>query len=448
MTNLADTPSNGWRILAASLVSAVVVLSTGLVTAAQDSGEDRPNAEIVHVRLDSIIHSVAAEFLAEAIAEAESRRAQALVIELNTPGGVLASTRIIGSGFLESEIPVVIFVSPQGSRAASAGFFLLMAADVAVMAPGTNTGAAHPIAGGGQDIPGVLGEKVEEDAAAWIRSLATQHGRNEEAAESAVVESHSFSADEALEEGLIDFIAQDMDDLLEQLDGFELVKLGSPITLHSLEATLETLEMSPFQKLRSTVANPDLAMALASIGATALIIELWSPGAILPGVVGAICLILGGYGLSILPLSWAGVALLLLAVLLLALEIKVPSYGVLTAGGVTSLVLGSLFLFRSPDPAIRISLQMIVAIALVAVVTVTLLMTTVIRARGSQVSTGQEGLVHEKGVARTVIDPRGKVSVHGEIWNAVADSSVAAGQEIEVEAVEGMTLRIRPTQES
>ena len=420
-------------------------MSTGLVTTAQDSREDRQNAEIVHVRLDSIIHSVAAEFLAEAVAEAESRRAEALVIELNTPGGLLPSTRTIASGFLESEIPVVIFVSPQGSQAASAGFFLLMAADIAAMAPGTNTGAAHPIAGGGQDIPGVLGEKVEQDAAAWIRSLATQHGRNEEVAEAAVVESRSFSADEALEEGLIDFIAEDMNDLLEQLDGRELVKLGSQRTLHSLEARLETLEMAPFQKLRSTVANPDLAMALASIGATALIIELWSPGAILPGVLGAICLILGGYGLSILPVTWTGVALLLLAALLLALEIKVPSYGVLTAGGIASLVLGSLFLFRSPDPAIRISIQMIVAIALVAVITVALLTTTVIRARSNQVSTGQEGLVHEKGIARTVVDPRGKVAVHGEIWNAVADSSIAAGQEIEVEAVEGMTLRIRPT---
>ena len=225
-----------------------------------------------------------------------------------------------------------------------------MAADIAAMAPGTNTGAAHPIAGTGEDIPGNLGEKVEQDSAALMRSYATQRGRNVDLAEAAVLESRSFTAEEALEGNLIELIAEDMNDLLEQLDGRLVEKNDSQIEIASLGASVIEVEMTAFQRVRSILVNPNVAMALGSIGATAIMIELYSPGAILPGVVGAICLILAGYSMSVLPVNGTGIALIVLAAMLFGLEIKVQSFGVLTAGGIVSLVLGSLFLFRSPDP--------------------------------------------------------------------------------------------------
>jgi membrane-bound serine protease (ClpP class) len=418
-------------------------------TAAQE--EAQPEAvsgrtEVVHLVLDSIIHPVAEEMVRQAIEEGEARHAAAIVIELSTPGGLLPSTRSIGTAMLETDLPIVVFVSPRGAQAASAGFFILMAADIAAMAPGTNTGAAHPIAGTGQDIPGTLGEKVEQDSAALMRSYATQRGRNVELAEAAVLESRSFTAQEALEGNLIELIAEDMNDLLAKLDGRLVEKNESQIEIASLDASLIEVEMTAFQSLRSILVNPNVAMALGSIGATAIMIELYSPGAILPGVVGAICLILAGYSMSVLPVSGTGIALIVLAALLFGLEIKVQSFGVLTAGGIVCLVLGSLFLFRTPDPAIRVSLQMIAAIAVVCAGMAVLMMLTVFKVHKTQVSTGREGLVHERGIARSALDPRGKVLVHGEIWDAVARTNVVEGQEIEVESVEGLTLTIKPVQ--
>jgi membrane-bound serine protease (ClpP class) len=417
----------------------------GLAVLAFGQASEEP-PRVVRIEVDSIIHPVAAQFVSESLAETDARGADLFVIELSTPGGLLTSTREIVQEMLGAETPVVVFVSPSGAHAASAGFFLLMAADVAAMAPGTNTGAAHPVGGQGEDVEGNLGEKVEQDAAAQIRSLAARNGRDPDLAESAVVESKSFTAAEALEAGLIDLVADDVDDLLAQLDGRELeAGRDEPLTLRTADAEIRSLEMSTFQRLLSAIAHPNIAYILMTLGGLGLYFELSNPGAILPGVVGAICLILAFFALSVLPVNYAGIALILLAVLFFIAEIKVVSYGLLTVGGLVSLVLGSLMLFKSADPAIQVSKEVIFSVTLFAGVVVAFLLWMVLRVHRSRVTTGAEGLVSKLAQARTDLDPAGKVFVWGEIWNAVAESPVTAGQSVEITAVDGMTLHVRPT---
>ncbi len=400
---------------------------------------------VVHLRVNSIIHPVASEFITESLAEAEGMDAAAVVIELSTPGGLLTSTREIFTAMLGSKVPVVVFVGPSGAQAASAGFFLLMAADVAAMAPGTNTGAAHPVAGQGEDFKGAMAEKVEQDAAATIRSLAARNGRNEELAEAAVVESRSFTADEALAEGLIDLVVADVPTLLKEIDG-RVIRAGDGegVALATAGASLRELEMTAFQRFLSAIAHPNIAYILMTLGGLGLYFEFSNPGAILPGVVGGICLILAFFALSVLPVNYAGIALIILAMIFFIAEVKVTSYGLLTVGGLISLVLGSLMLFKSVDPAIRVSLDVIAAATLFTLVVVVFMVRMVFKAHRSQVTTGLEGLVHLRGVARSALAPRGKVFVRGEIWNAVAESAVAVGDEVEVVGVEGMTLKVRP----
>jgi len=422
----------------ACALAGVAVLALG------QAAEEPPS--VVRITVDSIIHPVALEFIAESLAEADRDGADLFIIELSTPGGLLTSTREIVQEMLGARTPVVVYVSPSGAHAASAGFFLLMAADVAAMAPGTNTGAAHPVGGQGENVEGDLGEKVEQDAAAQIRALASRNGRNADLAEAAVVESKSFTAEEALENGLIDLIAADVNELLAELDGRALeAGRDEPLTLRTADAEIRSLEMSPFQRLLSAIAHPNIAYILMTLGGLGLYFELSNPGAILPGVVGAICLILAFFALSVLPVNYAGIALILLAVVFFIAEIKVVSYGLLSVGGLISLVLGSLMLFKSADPAIRVSKDVIFAVAVFAAAVVAFLLWMVLRVHRSRITTGAEGLVHKRATARTDLEPGGKVFVWGEIWNAVAESPVAAGQTVEITAVDGMTLRVRPT---
>jgi len=434
-------------------VLAVISLGLALGSLAQGSNEE-PEAEgqksagpVVHIRVDSIIHPVVSEFVRESLEEAERIEASLFLIELSTPGGLLISTREIFSAMLEADVPVAVYVSPSGSQAASAGFFLLMAADIAAMAPGTNTGAAHPVGGQGEDIEGTMGEKVEQDAAATIRSLATRNHRNAELAEAAVVESRSFTAEEALENGLIDLVVSDVAALLAELDGREIRPEGGETeTLRTEGALIERPEMSSFQRFLGAIAHPNIAYILMTLGGLGLYFELQNPGAILPGVIGAICLILAFFALSVLPVNYAGIALIFLALIFFIAEVKVVSYGLLTVGGLISLVIGSLMLFRSADPALKVGLDVIGAAVLFCVVTVGFLLTMAIRAHKTQVRTGSEGLVHERGVARSALTPKGKVFVHGELWHAIAEIPLEAGDEIEVVSVEGMTLRVRSPQ--
>ncbi|HVR28234.1 MAG TPA: nodulation protein NfeD [Thermoanaerobaculia bacterium] len=439
--------SAAWRLTGAALL-VLVGLAQPLLFASDEggpaTGEPGP---LLHLRITSIISPVTSEVARGAIAQAEASGAQALVIELNTPGGLLESTREIFTAMLGADLPVVVFVAPQGAQAASAGFFLLMAADVAAMAPGTNTGAAHPVGGQGETIEGVLGEKVAQDAAASIRSLASRQGRNVELAESAVVESKSFTASEALENGLVDLIADDLEGLLEAIDGRTVTKHGREHVLRTRGAEPREIEMTAFQRLRSIIVHPNVAYVLLSLGGLGIYFELANPGAILPGVLGAICLILAFYALSVLPVNYAGVALLIVAAILFVLEITVTGFGLLAAGGVVALILGSTMLFKSADPAIRVSVQLIVGMAAVASAVVALMATLVVRVHRRRASTGREGMVSERGVARTDLAPHGKVSVHGEIWDAVADAPVGAGQPVEVVGVEGLLLRVQPAKQ-
>lgn len=404
---------------------------------------------VVRIRIESIIHPITADFLAAAIEQAEERDAQALVVELATPGGLLESTRTMFTAMLGTDVPVVVYVSPAGAQAASAGFFLLMAADVAAMAPGTNTGAAHPVGGQGEDIEGAMGDKVEQDAAATIRSLAARHGRNAELAEEAVVESRSFTADEALEAGLIDLVAPSLEALLAELDGRTIEKGGETLALATAQADVETVEMSVFRRILSALAHPNLAYILMSLGFLGLYFELMNPGAMVPGVIGALCLLLALPALAVLPVDYAGVGFILLAGLLFLLEIKVTSFGLLTVGGVVALALGGLMLFDSPLPALRVSLELVAAVAVVTGVVAAALMRLGWRAQRDRVRTGSEGLIGEVGRATTELGPAGmarpgKVFVHGELWNAVSPAAVAAGTPVEVTAVTGLLLEVRP----
>ena len=403
-----------------------------------------PPGPIMRTRLKAAVHPISAELIVDAVREADAARASVLIIELDTPGGLATSTREISSAMLGAQTPVVVYVSPAGAQAASAGFFILMSADIAAMAPGTNTGAAHPVAAGGEDIKGNMAKKVEEDSAANIRALARRNGRNVELAQAAVIDSRSYTADEALEGKLIDLIAPSFEKLVEALDGRTVERGDDLVTLRTRGAAVRDVEMSGMRRILAVIADPNIAFILLSLGGLGLYFELMNPGAIVPGVVGGICLILAFFALSVLPVSYAGLALLFLALILYIAEIKIVSHGVLAIGGTVALVLGALMLFKTPEPAMRVSLEVIVSLALFSLLTVGFLTFMAIRAREVPVRTGREGLLHEIGVARSPIAPRGKVFVHGEIWDAVSDEPVSAGEPVEVVAVRNLTLAVRP----
>jgi membrane-bound serine protease (ClpP class) len=412
------------------LIWLVFVLAV-VITAPAFSGE------VVRMRVEDTIQPASQQFIERVLAEAVERDADLVVMELDTPGGLVDTTRDITTAIMTSPVPVVVFVNPPGARAASAGFFILLAADVAAMAPGTNTGAAHPVGGQGENLPEDVRDKVTNDAAAMVRSLAEQRGRNPEIAERTVIESISLTAEEALEEGLIDLMATDINDLLEKLDGFEVTRFnGDAQTLDIAEAEMVTVEPSFPERLFSVLANPNIAYLLMALGALGLYVEITHPGGILPGVVGVIFLLLGLYSVSVLPVSWAGVALIFVALMLFILEVKVTSYGLLTVSGVISFVLGSLMLFDGPIPDMRVSMGVVLPTAIVVAAVTGFLLTRVLSAHRAPPMTGREGLVGEKGRAISDIGPDGKVAVHGEYWDGRSTGGViAAGSTVRVVAV-------------
>ena len=400
--------------------------------------------EVVRMRVEDTIQPASQQFIERVLLEAAEREASLVVIELDTPGGLVDTTRDITSAITTSSVPVVVFVTPGGARAASAGFFILIAADVAAMSPGTNTGAAHPVGGQGENLPEDVRDKATNDAAAMVRSLAEQRGRNPETAERTVRESISLTAEEALEEGLIDFMAADFSDLLETLDGFEVTNFRGDVQILDLsEATIVDLEPSFAERLFSVLANPNIAYLLMALGALGLYVEISHPGGILPGVVGVIFLLLGLYSVSVLPVSWAGVALIFVAMMLFILEVKVASYGLLTVGGVISFVLGSLMLFDGPIPAMRVSMGVVFPTAVVVASLTGFLLTRVLKAYRQQPMTGKEGLVGEVGRVIGGLAPEGKVMVHGEYWDARSvGGTVAAGGKVRVVTVHDRALDV------
>lgn len=403
------------------------------------------SAEILKVVVDDTIQPISEEYIARAIAEAGRRHDQAVLIEMNTPGGLVDSTRQIIEHITTSSVPVIIYVTPSGSRAASAGFFILESADIAAMAPGTNTGAAHPVILGGGKMDDVMKEKLENDAAALMRSVASRRGRNVEVAESTVRQSKSFTDQEALTQHLIEYVASSEDDLLRQIDGKSFKRFnGENVTLKTAGQQVSLFGMTLKEKILAYLMDPNIAFLLLAIGALSLYIEFNHPGAVIPGTVGVVFILVAAFALNLLPTRFAALVLILGAFALFAAEAKFASHGVLTIGGIALLTLGGLLLVDAPIPEMRVHLLTALAVSIPLGVITAFLMTIALRARRNKVVTGEQGLLGETGVAQTALSPQGKVFVHGELWDAIASSPLPAGQMVVVRRVDGLTLQVEP----
>lgn len=395
------------------------------------------------ITVNGVINPVTAEYITKSIRKAVKNNAEALVIELDTPGGLDTSMRNIVKEIIGSDVPVIVFVAPSGARAASAGVFITLAAHIAAMAPGTNIGAAHPVALG-EKMDKTMAEKVTNDAAAYIKSIAEKRGRNVRWAEDAVRKSISATETEALKERIIDLIAKDINSLLNAIDGRKVqTTLGEKI-LKTGNATVNREEMGLRLKILALISDPNVAYILMLLGFYGLFFELTNPGAIFPGVIGGICLILAFYAFQTLPVNYAGLLLIILAIILFILEVKIVSHGVLTIGGIISMVIGSLMLFESPGPFIKLSIYLILPAAIATALFFTLTIRLALKAHRRKPVTGTEGLLGEEGIARTEItDKGGTALVHGEIWQAFSDERIERDDKIVVEAVKGLKIKVR-----
>jgi membrane-bound serine protease (ClpP class) len=400
-------------------------------------------ADIPVVELDGVVHAVSAAHVVQAFERAEAARAPLVVVRMNTPGGLDGAMRQVVERMLASRTPVAVFVAPAGARGASAGFVIAMAADIAAMAPGTNIGAAHPVAGLGQ-MDEVMSKKVTSDAAAYVRSKAERRGRNAAIAEQAVVESKSFTEQEALAQHLIDLVAKDVPDLLAQLDGREVKRFdGTTVVLRLAGQRAVDVRMDWRQAILSAIARPEILFLLLLGTLAGLGAEISHPGLVFPGVLGTVCLILFLFASQIIPVNWAGVLLVVLAIGLFVAEVKVISYGLLTVGGIVTLVLGAMMLVDSPLPELRMDLwQLAPAILVFAAFSITLVRLVVVSQR-RRAATGAEGMVGLSGRAETAIDPEGWVTVAGERWRAAAGERIAPGEPVAVVSMEGLVLRVR-----
>ena len=400
--------------------------------------------KVIAVDVDGVVHPITSEIVASAIARAHEQGASLLLVRLNTPGGLMDAMRKTIEEIIASPVPVVTYVAPSGGRAASAGFFLLEAGDLAAMAPGTNTGAAHPVAMAGE-MDADMRQKVENDAAAYIRSICAKRGRNSDLAETTVRQSKSFTEREALDQHLVDLVAANESELLAALDGRTVTRFdGRTETLHTRGAEIEVYSKTLRQKIMSAIADPNIALVLLVIGALCIYLEFNSPGLIAPGVVGAILVLLGLSAISVLPINWLGAALLLLAFTLFVLEAKFASHGILGVGGALSMVLGAVLLVDSPVPEMRVHWGTAIALALPFSAITVLLLSLAVRARRNKVETGSEGMIGETGSAITALAPEGKVFVHGEYWDAVSLRPAPAGARVRVTAIEKLKLTVEP----
>ncbi len=412
------------------------------------TAREAPAPVVYAADVDSIIHPVSAEYMIETMDRADRDGAALTIFTLRTPGGLVDSTRSIITHMLAARTPVAIFIGPSGARAASAGFLLAIAADIAAMAPGTHIGAAHPVSGAGEKMDETASKKATEDVAAYARTLAANRHRNVKLAEQSVVESMAFTEDEALNASppLIDLVATDINELLRKLDGRTIRRFdGTSVIVKTTNARVISIEMNWRQRVLSAVAHPNVAYLLLTLGTLGLTIELWSPGAVLPGVAGGLSLLLAFFAFQILPVNYAGLMLILFGLSLLVLEVKVTSYGVLTAGGLASLLFGSLILMDSSAPEFQLSLRLVLPIVFgVAAIAVFLTRLAVVSQRQLPVS-GVAAMIGEHGRALTPIVPgeMGRVSTHGEIWAATALEPIAAGDAVSVTQVDGLKLTVR-----
>ncbi|MEJ2068901.1 MAG: nodulation protein NfeD [Syntrophobacterales bacterium] len=385
-----------------------------------------------------------AEFIVEGIHTAEKEKAAALVIQLDTPGGLGSSMRAINQAIINAKVPIIVYVSPKGARAASAGMFITMAANVAAMAPGTNIGAAHPVSVGLGKMDKVMGKKVVNDMVAYVRSLAKERGRNADWAEKAVRQSVSIDAQQAKKIKVVDLVADNLDDLLKEVNGRTVKVDKEKVTLHTEGAPIKTIEESLRVRILKHIADPNIAFILMLVGLAGLYFELANPGVVLPGVVGALCLLLAFYAFQTLPVNFIGLLLILLAFILFILEIYVTSYGLLSVGGIAALLLGSLMLFRGGGMGMDIAWSVLIPSVVIVSLFFLVVAGLVVRSQMRRSVSGETGLVGERGVAYTDLDPEGRIFIHGEYWQAVSEEPVAAGETVEVVKVINLKLQVRP----
>lgn len=422
--------------------------TVGTVTSlgGQEKVPDRPL--VVVAELEGIIHPVSAEYLIDAIDEADTSGASAVVFVLRTPGGLLDSTRTIVSRMITSRAPVVVFVAPSGARAASAGFIITLASDVAAMAPGTHIGAAHPVSGSGEPADETTSTKAASDTAAYARSLAEARARNVELSAEAVLESRAFTNREALEAEppLIDVVAPDLDTLLREIDGRTIRRFdGRAARLLTADAELRRVEMTRRQQFLSAIAHPQIAYLLMTLGILGLTVELWNPGAILPGVAGGVCLLLAFFAFQIVPIGTAGLLLIVLGIALLALELFVPSFGALGIGGAIALLIGSVMATREV-PGVTVSLGALVPAALALAAGIFILGRLALKAQRRPPATGVDAMIGEVGRSRTALTPGvpGQVDARGEIWRAVSEVPIPVGAPVRIVAMQGLTALVEP----
>ncbi|MCX7785214.1 MAG: nodulation protein NfeD [candidate division WOR-3 bacterium] len=405
------------------------------------SGLSQPN--IYLLKFSGPIGPVSADYIIDGINEGEDKGAIAVIIKLDTPGGLDESMREIVQRFFQAQLPIIVYVAPAGARAASAGVFITMSADVAVMADGTNIGAAHPVSVGGGEVASEMKEKITNDAVSYLVAIAEKRNRNKRWAEEAVRKSSSLSAREALKLGVIDFIANSDQELITKLDSVfsaRGVRHQMPVT----SARIINYNLSPWQRFLLFLTNPSVAYILLMLGVYGLFFELQSPGTIFPGAIGALCLILAFYSFRLLPTNYAGLALIGIAILFFILEVYITSYGLLSLGGIVSLIVGSLLLFQSSAPYFRLSLSLIIAVVVLTLIFFGFIIGFAIRAHKKKVTTGKEGLVDEIGSATTDLNLEGTVKVRGELWNAESiDGKINQGEKVKIVKVDGMTLKVK-----
>lgn len=404
--------------------------------------------KVISISVNEGINPSTAEFIHLGIEKAQKENAECLVINLNTPGGLLTSTREIVTNIMQSSVPVIVYVSPTGAHAGSAGVFITLSANIAAMAPGTNIGAAHPVDMQGKS-DAVLNEKIVNDAAAFIRTIAEKRNRNVQWAEDAVRTSVAITEQEALEKNVINLIAVTEKDLLTQVDGKQIqLENGSKI-LHTKNATVETLEMGFFQKVLSRISDPNIAYIIMMLGFYGLLFELFSPGAIFPGIIGVICLILAFYSMSSMPVNYAGLALIIFGIILFLLEIKVISHGMLAVGGTISVLLGSMILFRSSpvENFVSLSWSVIFSVTAFSVLFFLFIVTMGLRAQRAKPVSGEHAMIGQTALTLTPLDPRGQVTLMGEIWNAVSLSQkINSNEKVIVKEVKELTLYVQPAE--
>ncbi|MGD9173578.1 MAG: nodulation protein NfeD [Desulfobacterales bacterium] len=422
-----------------------IVIMLSLFALLFASGAWAAKGDVYIVVINDAISPGIAEYINNSIERAEKEEAACLIIELDTPGGLAESMRLIIKDILGSSVPIVVFVAPRGARAASAGVMITMAADVAVMAPGTNIGAAHPVGAGGKDISGKMSEKVINDMVAHAKSVAEKRGRNQKWVEQAIRESVSVTETEALKENVIDLIAEDTDDLIRQLNGLKIAGKGK---LNLDKAQKVIVEPSLRTNILKTISNPNIAYILLMIGLAGLYFELSHPGAIFPGVIGGISLVLAFFALQTLPVNYAGILLIVLAIIFFIMEMKIPSYGLLSVAGVLSLLLGSLMMFKGTGPDMRLSLTVLLPTLILISGFFVFVAGLVFRAQMSKPRTGTKGLVGEIGIVKKALTPEGKVFVHGELWNARAQEKIKKNAKVRIINVVNLMLEVELAEES